>query len=784
MRIITIVILLFTFLIILNCDTTNNESDIIDNDSIVGTVPVLNLKGDDTIHVDSGAEYTESGYEAYDTEDGFLTDSVKIGYFKKDKASTIGIDEITKSVDTFFVKYSVNDKDKNIAIKWRCVIIDTIKIMGSSPVIELLGNDTVEVVDYWGYSEPGYTCVDDEDGDLKDSVHSQWFQEDSITTYDPDSCIGDTICFVKYSVVDSDGDKAVAWRCIRFINNFITLGKLTPSHINISMTTVGTVTLDVESSFKLSVSNNFAFTVQNSNGESSSDLDLNIAYETGSKGQATIAVDAVSDCPKDTFTVTVTAFSNSISSSKLFTVFVTDGIMEIVSADGFWLDTLPKMPPFLTSDIEIGMEFDSVSEAEFEIVMKEIDTKKYLFSYSGTWEESENSVYLNGISCKELEKEGDTLKNNPDMCDTIIRICKNIDTSVSPDLWSLKMGDVSFLIEALNMGVDPSLLVNVPLELKRTTIIVDTSYIIISASLNKTFLSSAGDVELNVNSNTSDLTYYYKLNDEAVISSSLSSQIFNIALSGSHTIKVWAVDDSGIESNVITLNVYLGDFPIHSNVTASTFWCGEGASSDNDFITNTQSAWDSKWGVNFGLEDHPTNISRDSDHIPTSSKFTKLENSYYFSLPYNDFGSLVYDGQNSQIDTAAIDVSGHKKNAYNVVYWSDEQSVWNNKSMCKNRWIKITDNESGKTCYAQWEDAGPYYYNDHNYVFGSGSPANNTDYPYAGIDLSPSVSLYFGKHMQEWGAGAYKVRWQFVDAADVPDGPWKKYITTSQVNWD
>ncbi len=307
---------------------------------------------------------------------------------------------------------------------------------------------------------------------------------------------------------------------------------------------------------------------------------------------------------------------------------------------------------------------------------------------------------------------------------------------------------------------------------------------VITASTDKSHLDVAGDVTATINTTGSDYTYYFKLDSESSTSSSSNSKKFTISEDGSHTIKVWVIDGSGKKSNEVSLSIYLGKFPVHSNITASTFWCGEGASGDNDFITNTESAWDSHWGEHFGLEDHPTNISRDSDHIPTSSKYKKTENPYYFALPYNDYGSLVYDGDNATVDTAATDTYGHKKNAYNVVYWADEQSTWNSKSMCKNRWIKITDNESGKTCYAQWEDAGPYYYNDHNYVFGTGSPANNTDYPYAAIDLSPSVSLYFGKYMQEWGAGDYKVSWQFVAEGDVPDGPWTKYKTTQQVYWD
>lgn len=227
------------------------------------------------------------------------------------------------------------------------------------------------------------------------------------------------------------------------------------------------------------------------------------------------------------------------------------------------------------------------------------------------------------------------------------------------------------------------------------------------------------------------------------------------------------------------------EYPVHRNIIASTFWVGEGASDDNDFITNTMSAWDSKWGTKFGIEDAPL-IDRNSDFIPTSSKYKGTENPFYCALPYNDMGRGVYDGSGPEDNSAPIDGYSRKVNSYEVVHWADEmsKSEWGYRnSMCKNRWVKIQVSGTDKVCYVQWEDAGPYYYNDHEYVFGTDRPANTTDSPFAAIDLSPSACLYLGRAMKEWGSPSFEVDWNFVDEEDVPDGPWKLHVTTGQIDW-
>ena len=192
------------------------------------------------------------------------------------------------------------------------------------------------------------------------------------------------------------------------------------------------------------------------------------------------------------------------------------------------------------------------------------------------------------------------------------------------------------------------------------------------------------------------------------------------------------------------------EYMVHKNISTTYFWAGEEADKDNGDISNLPSAWDDDWTKHFGGIDDPEHRS---GYLP--AKFTPKENPFYFALPYNDFDS-----------------KGNQKND------SEALAIWNKPkdgdSMCKNQWIKIT--KGGKTAYAQWEDVGPFGEDDKAYVFGGATPKSKEN-SHAGLDVSPAVHDYLGL------GDVDKTDWQFVAASDVPDGPWKKIITTSQVFW-
>lgn len=204
------------------------------------------------------------------------------------------------------------------------------------------------------------------------------------------------------------------------------------------------------------------------------------------------------------------------------------------------------------------------------------------------------------------------------------------------------------------------------------------------------------------------------------------------------------------------------NYPLHKNITATVFWVGEpignGSSEDNSI-----SAWDDTWEADYGgYDDYSYIRTAANNYFPTA--FIPKENPFYLDLPYNDYTN-----------------NGNRKtNAMTVVPWANTKTWGPYESMLKNQWVKLIRN--GMTCYGQIEDSGPYQYDDYLYVFGDGSIqpksklANN-----AGLDVSPALRdcLQF----QGLNNADNKVDWQFVNFADVPNGPWKQIITTSQINW-
>ncbi len=192
---------------------------------------------------------------------------------------------------------------------------------------------------------------------------------------------------------------------------------------------------------------------------------------------------------------------------------------------------------------------------------------------------------------------------------------------------------------------------------------------------------------------------------------------------------------------------------VHSNIITTVFWVGEEAGSDNGFIPNYASAWDGEW-----LKHHGGIDDQELRAAGLPLLFKSRENPFYFALPLNDF-----------------DDNGVRKAALAaLIPWAGSKKWGANESMLKNQWIKITAN--GKTAYAQWEDVGPFGEDDVGYVLGNAPPANG-QLAAAGLDVSPAVQSFLG--MGDVG----KTTWQFVAAKDVPPGPWKTTVTTSQVHY-
>jgi len=175
-------------------------------------------------------------------------------------------------------------------------------------------------------------------------------------------------------------------------------------------------------------------------------------------------------------------------------------------------------------------------------------------------------------------------------------------------------------------------------------------------------------------------------------------------------------------------------------IVSTVFWVGEIGGSP----ANTRSAWDANWEQSYGGVDDP---ERRKGFEPAG--FRPLENPFYVALPYCDM-------QAGQL----------KAEAAKVVPWFIAGFRGPSCSVCKGRWLEIR--HGLKTCYAQWEDVGPFYTDSAAYVFGDERPSSNVNQG-AGIDVSPAVRDYLGLGSLDL------VDWRFVEKADVPIGPWSLY---------
>ena len=110
----------------------------------------------------------------------------------------------------------------------------------------------------------------------------------------------------------------------------------------------------------------------------------------------------------------------------------------------------------------------------------------------------------------------------------------------------------------------------------------------------------------------------------------------------------------------------------------------------------------------------------------------------------------------------------HKPEAKIIIPWFREAFTDEGKSVCRDRWIAVRNSDTGKICYAQWSDCGPFRTDHWQYVFGPEKPKPNLNQG-AGLDISPAVRDYLG-------LGSTDVTdWKFVDAREVPNGPWAQF---------
>ncbi len=186
-------------------------------------------------------------------------------------------------------------------------------------------------------------------------------------------------------------------------------------------------------------------------------------------------------------------------------------------------------------------------------------------------------------------------------------------------------------------------------------------------------------------------------------------------------------------------------YPWRNNIVTTVFWIGEQPTANNP-TPNHKSSWDQNWARNFGGYDNPDPATR-ANYIP--KKFVPKQNPFYIALPYNDTTRGTT-----------------KPEARKVIPWFKQAFVRPGRSVVKGRWIAVR--YQGRIAYAQWEDCGPFRTDHYQYVFGNDRPRPNLNQG-AGLDVSPAVRDYLGLK------GKDVCDWKFVEARDVPNGPWAKH---------
>src|SRR5206468_3833239 len=181
------------------------------------------------------------------------------------------------------------------------------------------------------------------------------------------------------------------------------------------------------------------------------------------------------------------------------------------------------------------------------------------------------------------------------------------------------------------------------------------------------------------------------------------------------------------------------------NIVTTVFWVGE-QSGGNNPVPNYRSSWDFNWTTNYGGFDTPDPSAR-RNYIPVA--FIPHQNPFYCALPYND----VTHGQ-------------FKPEAPLVIPWFKQAYAGPGQSVCQHHWIAIR--KDNRTCYAQWEDCGPFITDHFQYVFGNERPRLNTNHG-AALSVSPAVRDYLGL------APTDVTDWKFVEVRDVPPGPWRSF---------
>lgn len=253
--------------------------------------PIFQMIGESTIELEYGNKYVESGVNAY-TKFKNISNNV-----------IIESDVDTSKIGTYHVNYKVPSGD-GYDTYTRAVIVKDKK----APELTLVGDETIEVEYGKEYEEPGYSAIDEYDGDLTSNVVTTKYEfEDG--SYD-----------INYVITDSSSNKVEKVRHIKITDHTAPIIKLNGSSV-------------------VSVSTNEAYTEQGATATDNKDGDL--TNKITKEGNV--------DTSKDgEYTITYSVADNNGNKSTIKrTVFVGEskatGVIYLTFDDGPSSTTTPKI---------------------------------------------------------------------------------------------------------------------------------------------------------------------------------------------------------------------------------------------------------------------------------------------------------------------------------------------------------------------------------------------------------------------------------------------------------
>jgi len=177
-----------TYIITYNVqDAAGNEAQEVIRavDVVDTTIPVINLKGNQTETIEVNSSYVDAGATASDNYDGVITANiVKEGIVNENE------------VGSYLITYDVSDSSGNKAEQVTRIVnvVDTTK-----PLITLNGDPFILVETGNNYSDPGATATDNYDGDITSNI----------VTINPVEINAPNTYIVTYNVTDRNNNSAL-----------------------------------------------------------------------------------------------------------------------------------------------------------------------------------------------------------------------------------------------------------------------------------------------------------------------------------------------------------------------------------------------------------------------------------------------------------------------------------------------------------------------------------------------------------------------------------------------